>query len=239
MRFTLTKWINKIIPEYAVIPLISLFVYNCLVYSGTSFLCRNLPHYDFTTALDRKVPFIEQFIIIYFLAFAFWAVNYILIGRGEKETFYRFVTADLLSRTICLVFFILIPTTNVRPELEGNSVCIQLVRFLYDIDEPANLLPSIHCLVSWFCFIGIKKRKDIARWYKLFSFIFAILIMVSTQTLKQHYLVDVIAGVAVAEITLWVANKTEWYRHVQSAFEKVNTIVGIRKNGLGSIYEKE
>lgn len=216
------KQINRIVPIYAIIPLLSGLLYNCIVYWGSNILCSNLPHYDFTMAFDRKVPFIPEFISFYFLAYVFWIVNYILIGRGGKEKLYRFVTADLLSRTVCLIFFVLMPTTNIRPELHGDSIWIELVRGLYKADQPTNLFPSIHCLVSWFCVIGIKDREDIPKWYKYFSLIFAALICISTQTLKQHYIIDLIGGIALAEITFRLSNHYEWYRHVHCFFERMN-----------------
>ena len=32
------------------------------------------------------------------------------------------------------------------------------MRFLYQVDAADNLFPSIHCLTSWFCYIGIRGR---------------------------------------------------------------------------------
>ncbi len=215
------KLVNKILPSYAVLPLISAFAYNCMIYWGSNALCKNLLHYDFTMEFDRNIPFIPETILFYFLAYLFWIINYILIGRGEKEQFYRFITADILSRTVCFFFFVFMPTTNVRPELHGNSIWIQMVEWLYRVDEPANLFPSIHCLVSWFCVIGIKNRKDIPDWYKGFSFVFALLICISTQTLKQHYIIDLIGGIVLAEITFWIANHCELYCYIQQVFETI------------------
>ena len=111
------------------------------------------------------------------------------------------------SRIICGIIFILIPTTNVRPEIIGNSLSANLMRFLYWIDSPTNLFPSIHCLVSWFCFIGIRKSEKIPRWYKIFSCIFALFVCASTQFTKQHYIVDVISGIAIAELCFYVGRK--------------------------------
>ena len=212
---------NKILPSYTILPLISAFSYNCIIYWGSNALCKNLFHYDFTTKLDRNIPFIPETISFYFLAYLFWIINYILISRGEKKQFYRFITADLLSRTVCFLFFIFLPTTNVRPELQGNSIWIQMVKWLYKVDEPANLFPSIHCLVSWFCVIGIKNRTDIPNWYKGISFVFALLICISTQTLKQHYMIDWIGGILLAEITFWIANHCKPYRYIQQLCETI------------------
>ena len=47
---------------------------------------------------------------------------------------------------------------------------------------------------------GSQKLDRIPKWYQIFSLIFAVLIIISTQVLKQHYLVDAIAGVALVEL---------------------------------------
>ena len=67
-------------------------------------------------------------------------------------------------------------------------------------NSPSNLFPSIHCYVSWLSWRGVSKSENIPKWYQHFSLIFAILIIISTQVLKQHYLVDAIAGVALVEL---------------------------------------
>jgi hypothetical protein len=51
--------------------------------------------------------------------------------------------------------------------------------FLYSVDTASNLFPSIHCLVSWFCFIGIRGNQKIPLWYRAFSFVAAILVFIS------------------------------------------------------------
>lgn len=107
----------NIIPKYAVLPLICSFTFNSLIYTGTQILCRDFKHYDFTTAFDRAVPLIPEFTSIYLICYLFWAVNYIMIGRIGKEHLYRFLVGDLLSRVICGIFFVMVPTTLARPEI--------------------------------------------------------------------------------------------------------------------------
>ena len=99
------------------------------------------------------------------------------------------------------------PTTNVRPVVNGTDIFSQMLRWVYQIDDPTRLFPSIHCLVSWFCYIGIRGQKQIPKWYQRFSLVFAILVCVSTQVTKQHYIVDVFGGIAVAEICYRISGK--------------------------------
>ena len=85
---------EKYLPVWVILPLISIFVLNCLIYWGSGVLTADRYHFDFTMSLDRAVPLIPQFIWIYILAFPFWAVNYILAAQRGKDGFYRFVATD-------------------------------------------------------------------------------------------------------------------------------------------------
>lgn len=210
----LKKYLDPVIPLYAVLPLIICFGFNTVVYSGTMILCKDRYHYDFTTPFDRMVPVSSWWMYIYFGCYLFWIINYIMVGhinREDRIAFYRFVTTDLMSRIVCAFFYIFLPTTNVRPEVVGTHLSDRLLAFLYQIDQPANLFPSIHCLVSWLCFIGIRKSDKVPLWYKIFSCVFAVLVMASTQFTKQHYIVDVISALILAEGLNWLNQTFDLY----------------------------
>ena len=117
-------------------------------------------------------------------------------------------------------FFAFYPTTNVRPELVGNGIFVQGMRFLYQIDKPVNLFPSIHCMASWFCCIGIRGDKKVPGWYKIVSVMIAVLVFVSTLVTKQHVIVDVIGGVAVAELTWFVSCRTNGWKIYRNLVRK-------------------
>lgn len=198
----------SLVPVYAVAPLIAIVVWNQLVYSGAMFLARNWPHYNFELGIDEKIPFVPWTVCIYLGCYLFWIVNYILTARQEKEEVYRFFCAEVMAKAICLICFLVLPTTNVRPVIDGNSIWEIIMKMLYEIDSASNLFPSIHCLVSWFCVIGIRKQEKIPWGYKLFSVLMALAVCVSTLTTKQHVFVDVIAGVVLAEVCYWISGKT-------------------------------
>lgn len=221
----LKKWVQPIIPLYAIIPLLSCFLVNNIVYFVLRIFVRDAYHYDFTTSFDRMIPFVPAWVSIYFICYVFWIVNYILIGRQGKEHLYRFVTADIISRLICGLFYIFLPTTNIRPEITGSGIWDMMMRWLYAVDEPTNLFPSIHCLCSWYCYIGIRGQKNVPRWYQHFSMVFAILVCLSTQFTKQHYLVDIIGGVGLAQGCYLLCSHNNWYMPVKDKFEKINRYV--------------
>ena len=157
---------EKYLPVWVILPLISIFVLNCLIYWGSGVLTADRYHFDFTMSLDRAVPLIPQFIWIYILAFPFWAVNYILTAQRGKDGFYRFVATDLTVHITCFIIFLVLPTTNVRPEIAGTTWSQQMLKFVYLMDggnSPSNLFPSIHCYVSWLSWRGVSKSENIPK----------------------------------------------------------------------------
>ena len=114
--------LNRYIPLWSIVPLVTIMAVNCLIYWGSSALTAGRYHFDFTMAFDREVPLLPVFVWFYILAFPFWAVGYLLAARRGKDMFYRFVATDLTIHFICFICFILIPTTNIRPEIPGNTI---------------------------------------------------------------------------------------------------------------------
>ena len=220
------KKITGIVPAYGFFPLVFSFVFNCLVYSGSRAVAGSWYHHNIESNLDLRLPFLPQFLIIYFGCYIFWAANYILAARQDREEVYRFFTADFISRCVCLVIFLAYPTTNTRPVIEGSGFWDLLAGWLYSIDAADNLFPSIHCLVSWFCFLAVKGQKKIPIWYKAISFILAVLVFLSTLFTKQHVIVDVAGGIFLAQGCFWIGKHTEiWhiYEHIGNKIEKAIT----------------
>ena len=208
----LLKGLTRILPAYGVFPVIFSFVFNCLVYSGSRMIAGGWYHHNIETGVDRSIPFVPEFLVIYFGCYVFWAVNYILIARQDRRSVYQFFTGDFISRCVCLVSFLAFPTTNTRPLITGSGLWNQAALWLYSIDAADNLFPSIHCLVSWFCYLGIRGRKEIPRWYQSVSMVIAILVFASTLLTKQHVIVDVAGGILLAEFCFFIGKKTDLYR---------------------------
>lgn len=208
----LLKGLTRILPAYGVFPVIFSFVFNCLVYSGSRMIAGGWYHHNIETGVDRSIPFVPEFLVIYFGCYVFWAVNYILIARQDRRSVYQFFTGDFISRCVCLVSFLAFPTTNTRPLITGSGLWNQAALWLYSIDAADNLFPSIHCLVSWFCYLGIRGRKEIPRWYQSVSMVIALLVFASTLLTKQHVIVDVAGGVLLAEFCFFIGRKTDLYR---------------------------
>ncbi|NCB92046.1 MAG: phosphatidic acid phosphatase [Clostridia bacterium] len=208
------NWIKKYVapwlPLYYMLPLAAALMINNIIYMGTQWLCGDLYHWNMELEVDHLIKVMPGFVSIYFFFFAFSGINYILFGHMGRERAYQLLLTDVICKVICGLCFVLIPTTNVRPTDLGSGFWSDALRFIYWIDQPVNLFPSIHCLVSWICFIGIRSSKRFPVWYKLLTGVMAGMICFSTLATKQHVIVDMIAAIFLAETVHFLVIRRNW-----------------------------
>lgn len=203
------------IPYFVIIPFILCWVWNLIVYNGTKFINHNFTHHDLTTSFDEKLPLIPVFMIIYFGCFLFWIVFDIMCMRTNKDFCAKYFSFEIISRLICGIIFILLPTYNVRPAVSENGLFETFLLFLYKIDTPDNLFPSIHCLISWNCFVGMRKTRCYNPLYTYLALISALLVFASTLFTKQHVIADIISAIIVSELSWFIVERTKidnWFR---------------------------
>lgn len=212
--------LKNLIPRYTILPLIVMAISQFLSYTCTKFVVSGLHHYNFESALDFAIPFLPWTVLIYVGAFAYWVITILMILQCSREHVYRFFTAHLISNLIALVFFLALPTTNTRPELEIHDFPTLLMGLIYAVDTPESLLPSLHCLDSWLLFLVIKDEERVPKWYKIFACVFSLLIFASTLTTKQHILIDVLSGWFFAELCWRVLAKEKAIQLYRRFFER-------------------
>ncbi|MDE6141365.1 MAG: phosphatidic acid phosphatase, partial [Bacilli bacterium] len=193
------KKLTNVVPKYAYFPLLMAIVVNTLVYNVSKLVTNHFVHYDFTMPIDDFIPVVPIFITIYVFCYIEWLVGYIMISRESKDYCFHYIAADIIAKLICLLCFCVVPTTYVRPKL-GNGIFNNMIAFIYKIDGPVNLFPSIHCLESWMCFRSSIKMRKVNKLYKIFTFVYAIFVFLSVVFVKQHVFIDIIGGILVMEL---------------------------------------
>lgn len=183
--------------------------FNFLIYIGARWLSADSVHHCLAVGLDEQIPFLPWTVLIYWGCLLFWVVNYYIGVKCDQGNGYRFILSHYIGEAICLLFFVFFPTTTARPEIAGNSVFDWIIKLTYQYDEANNLFPSIHCFVSWLSWIGVRSNKHIPGWYQILSFFMAVSVCISTLTVKQHVLVDVPAGILLAEVSYLLAKRLD------------------------------
>lgn len=192
---------------YFLISLLLALLTNRLLFPLGHWLGGFFPRHDLSLPADARIPLLPWTILIYFGVFVWWFFVFLLVARRDRRTADRFFCANMLAKGICLLFYIFFPTDMSRPELSGSSVWILILRFLYRVDTPDNLFPSIHCLLGWLCWIGVRGRKEYPFAVRAASFLLGAAVCLSTLTVRQHVLADVAAGILLAELCWLLADR--------------------------------
>ncbi len=211
----------KIVPRYSLIPEILIFVLNSAVYWGTKLLNHNWFHYDLTLPIDEAIPIVPFFIFFYVIAYVQWVVGYIVIGRESEEVCYRVLSGQHISKFICAVFFLAMPTMIARVPYEGTGFYAWTTEMLYKSDTPTNLFPSIHCLESWLCLRCSINLKKPPAWYKYVMLFITVGVFASVVFVKQHFFIDIIGGILVGELGLLISRVTGAGRIYKKLNEKI------------------
>lgn len=161
-------------------------------------------YYVIHSSIDDMIPFVEFFIIPYFLWFVFMAVWGLYFFFTNVDDFYKLAKLTIIGMTLFLVISTLIPNgLTLRPEVfERDNIFVDMVRFLYRIDTPTNVFPSLHVFNSLGICIAIHESK-VLREHKIIcysSYVLAGLIILATVFLKQHSIYDVAMAFVVAYI---------------------------------------
>jgi membrane-associated phospholipid phosphatase len=160
-----------------------------------------LPEWRFGSAWDEAIPFVPGFVFVYLLFFPYVVLASFL---ARSENFSRFVVAGVLAALSGWVCFLFFPASLERPDPAGVSGALSgaLLRWLHAIDDSHNTFPSLHVAVTWIACLGFRGTRCF-----LPALAAAVAISASTLFVKQHTLLDVAGGLALAAICLTMAGR--------------------------------
>lgn len=151
--------------------------------------------------LDRVLPLEPAWALIYGALYLFLIVLPVFVVREQehiRRTFLAYVAVWITAYVIFMVY----PTVAPRPDkVIGKGFANWGLRFLYDADPPYNCFPSLHVAHS---FVSALTCYAVHRRVGIFATVAAAIVALSTLLTKQHYVLDVVAGVLLACIAYWV-----------------------------------
>jgi hypothetical protein len=127
------------------------------------------------------------------------ALPWLAERRGQLV---RYVRGFSVLSLIAFAVFILVPIRAPEPDVANPSGMYWLLK---QYDVPLNCLPSLHAalIVYTLAFGNRVAGRAAPRSLKLFVAAWAALILYSTVATKEHYVVDVVAGVLLALAWVW------------------------------------
>jgi len=154
--------------------------------------------HSLATPLDALIPFVPETIYIY--VWLFTAMLFPLFVVRSPGLFRRVGLAYAAVVVVCLTVFAIYPVTAIglRPGvggLDASRFAGWGVKLVYTLDPPYNLFPSLHLAIATLAALSAWKAKPV---YGAIGCAWVLPIAVSVSTLKQHFLVDSVAGAGLA-----------------------------------------
>ncbi len=177
-------WFNK--QKYSPILWVGIIVCLFITYALVGILPLDRQILPFIWGEDC-IPFLPWTFIIYLSLFIQY---FVVIRRIPQKALGILVYRFLWMMGIALLFFIVAPIEYPRYLYPGNGF-VNLFRM---IDASGNCFPSLHVVETLFlaaCYSFFEKNI----FYRVGMWLWAVVIIFSVLTTKQHYLVDIIGGV--------------------------------------------
>lgn len=193
------RFSNLNTPQYRHLWLLSGWVLYFALYFLTERLIPADRSHVIHSPLDDAIPFCEVFVIFYvgwylliigsLLYFLFYHIN----GFKKLQTY--IIIVQLLATAV----YILYPSRQeLRPEVfPRDNLLTHMMAFLYAVDTPTGVFPSLHVAVS----LGIASawlgEKTVRLWVRGSIVLFCLGVCLSVAFVKQHSVLDIFAAIPV------------------------------------------
>jgi membrane-associated phospholipid phosphatase len=183
------------------IPLQAVFTYSKLTVKPT--------HVIFSK-LDLYIPFVKEFIIPYVFWYFYVGGSVLFFGIKSKYDYYKLISLLISGEIVALTVYFLYPQCQkLQPVITQSDIFSKSIKYLYSIDAPTDVCPSLHVYNSIVVHLCIAKSLlfENSKTVKNSSLIAMILICASTVLIKQHSIVDVFWGAVLALVLYLIVEK--------------------------------
>lgn len=157
---------------------------------------------ELSLPIDRHIPLIPVFIVPYLFGnLLFVALPIYAAIRIKPVEFESYAISLLIAAVISYVVFVTIPTYVIRPEIVNQDFFSRAVAALYQTDKAYNAAPSGHTFYTILAFLYL------SRWYPKYMLIWGIIalaILTSTLLTRQHNILDLVSGLALAVLSFTI-----------------------------------
>jgi len=178
---------------------------NAVLYLVPNHLQLFPPRQLWWTPVDSAVPFLPGTVWIYFSDYLLVAVAFML--QGSWPAVRRYVKTYFALLVVGAFIHLFWPTVFPREwfPLDGGSTSARALGTLRGVDAATSCMPSMHVAGSYLAAFALWRHRPAV--FGAFL-LWATAVAASTLTTKQHYLVDIVAGLllaaAIAAVFFWI-----------------------------------
>lgn len=186
-------------------------------------------------ALDDIIPFCSLFVFPYVLWFPYMVISGLYFLRYDAEAFENYILSLFIGFIISMLIITFYPTgVELRlSDFQVSSFSTWVLGFIYSVDNNMCVFPSMHIVGAVAVAVSVAKSKSLRKKtiLQLCNWTLFTLIVLSTMFIKQHSVLDVIAGIALELIVLFIVYKgwiSQWLDKItKSRINEDNEIVSI------------
>jgi membrane-associated phospholipid phosphatase len=169
-------------------------------YDAVGTYASKLPAWDLTTSVDQAIPLVPRLVWAYEVCYVLPFFSLFVIRDPRRFVVARWSIA--LSVVVAFAAYLVVPVSFERPVITGTTISERVLAFEYAMDftPTVNNWPSLHVAISWI--IGRAMLGQRGRVADALVVAAVIAITVSTVAVKQHLVVDVLAGALLA-VAAW------------------------------------
>lgn len=213
MKEKIKKVYNRI--SYAFIPFLIFVAILGVSYFGNQLLYTygvtkgsNYPEIE----LDSKIPLVSWFVYPYFLTFPLGLFTFFYLAYKDKKAFYTMYLTLIISFAISGIIYACGQTYFTKPDFEPQTFTDKFVVWTWNSTNPVNCFPSQHCFMAFAMIIACLSAKEekMNIFFRIFTIITSILIVLATVFIRQHFVLDIIASFIIMFPIFAIAYTFKW-----------------------------
>ena len=183
-----------------------------LIFLALYFPVNRLAHggVQLSLLIDKLIPLYPPAVIPYllgdilFIGFPIWVAL-----RVKPREFEAYAVSLIFATMVSYFVYLIFPTFVVRPEISSTDVFSKMLIIIYQTDKAYNAAPSGHTFYSVLSFLYLRRWKPN---YWPIWIVATLLILASALLTKQHYVLDIVFGLALAILAYAVGrfSQTKW-----------------------------
>jgi membrane-associated phospholipid phosphatase len=187
-------------------------------------LARSDVYWSLELAADRAIPEIRPWIFCYLTVYFVYAIP--LLHLDDERLLAKLDVAQVATLLLCYAIFVAFPVATSRDPVAVTDLTSFTLATVREFDPPWNCFPSTHCTICTIASLAVWRANRRTGLWLMGS---TVLICLSTLFTRQHYLLDVVAGVVLGGLVWWAVD-----REVDGG-RLVNAVAGVleRLNGKG------
>lgn len=186
------------------------WIVYCISFTAVEHVNRR-PVWIVHCALDDVIPFWKYAVYFYLSWFLYLiAVQAWYFFKEEEKANRRLLIQIAIGLFPVILFYFIVPSgLQLRPAYDiGHDFTVKIVKWIWRLDSPDNVCPSIHVILSFLLDGAVKdSRPGKKRYIRYISHIIMLLIVLSTMLLKQHSVIDVLCGFGWGIISQYIGNR--------------------------------